>query len=205
VIIGAVIGILLSVFFFTPIYQRIFGDDAGASASRAPMNQVAFQIIKDHPVFGAGANNYYFIQRQYLGLNSNVVRYVVHNKYLLVWSETGILGLLFFVLFLISTIRQGFKISRFEDHLLSPLALGFTAAIAGQMVHMFFDIFNNRPQTQLLWLVSGFLVIISFMRRSDKDIELLDNGLIEIDRNMECEPSVFKSFTKNGRELYSND
>lgn len=173
VVIGAVIGILIGLVFFSPIYERIFGYDAGAAAGRIPQNQVAFQIIKDHPFFGVGANNYPVIQQRYLALdpNNTVFRYAVHNKYLLVWAETGFLGLLFFILFLISTLRQGFKISRFEDQLLSPLALGFTAAIAGQMVHMFFDVFHGRSQVQLLWLVAGLLLVMSYVQLPAKNFQ----------------------------------
>jgi len=171
VVIGAVIGIIISLIFFTPIYQRIFGYDAGAAAGRITQYQVAFQIIRDYPVFGVGANNYAAIQRLYVALDSGekVFRWAVHNKYLLVWAETGFLGLLFFVLFLISTIRQGFKITRIEDRLLSPLALGLSAAIIGQMVHMFFDVFHGRTQVQLLWLIAGLLMIMSFVQRPVKD------------------------------------
>jgi O-antigen ligase len=173
VVIGAVIGILIGLAFYTPIYDRIFGYDAGAAAGRIPQYQVAFQIIKDHPFFGVGANNYPVIQPRYLGYDSSnkVFRWAVHNKYLLVWAETGFLGLLFFVLFLISTLRQGFKIARIEDHLLSPLALGFTAAIAGQMVHMFFDVFHSRPQVQLLWLIAGLLLVMSYVQFPAKNFQ----------------------------------
>ena len=96
--ISVAIGILISLAFYTPIYQRVFGDDAGSATGRIPQYQVAFQIIRDHPIFGVGANNYPAIQQSYLGLNPNntVFRWAVHNKYLLVWAETGFFGLLFF-------------------------------------------------------------------------------------------------------------
>jgi putative inorganic carbon (HCO3(-)) transporter len=170
-VIGVVIGILILLVFYTPIYQRVFGDDAGAAAGRIPQYQIAFQIIREDPIIGVGANNYPVIQRWYLAQdpNNKVFKWAVHNKYLLVWAETGFFGLLFFVLFLISTIHQGFKITRVNDLRLAPLALGFTAAIMGLMVHMFFDVFHSRSDVQLLWLVAGLLMSMGYLLQPVKD------------------------------------
>jgi putative inorganic carbon (HCO3(-)) transporter len=173
VVIAAAIGILIGILFYGPLYERIFGYDSGAAASRTQQYHVALQIIRAHPVFGIGANNYFNALRQYLvqSPNSSVFRWVVHNKYLLVWAETGIFGLLFFVMFLISTIRQGFKMVQTSDSFLSPLALSFAAAIAGQMVHMFFDVFHGRSQVQLLWLVAGLIITMHYLclQRTEED------------------------------------
>jgi O-antigen ligase len=171
VVFAVIIGVLFSILFFTPLYERIWGYDFGAAGSRVPQYQVALQIIHDHPVFGVGANNYPFVQKQYLALNPNesVFRWAVHNKYLLVWAETGIFGLLFFVLFLISTIRQGSRITKFNDPFLSPLALGFAAAITGQMAHMFFDVFHGRPQVQLLWVIAALLMVMRYIHKPNEN------------------------------------
>src|SRR5439155_18314025 len=95
--------------------------------------------------------------------------YTVHNKYLLVWSEAGIGALLAFLWFLGSTLRRGWSLWRRDDPLLSPLALGLTAGIIGQTVHMSVDIFQSRPQIQLLWLVAGLLVAMQNVARETRD------------------------------------
>ena len=56
-----------------------------------------------------------------------------------------------------SGVSRGWQCSRLNDRFLSPLALGLTAAVAGQMGHMLIDVFNSRPQVQLLWLVAGLV------------------------------------------------
>jgi len=168
VLIGVVIGLLISIIFYGLLYERIFGYDAGSATSRIEQYHVAFQIIKDHPIFGVGANGYFIALAQFLTRNPNqeVFRWVVHNKYLLVWAEIGILGLLFFLMFLVSTVRQGFKIVQFNDTFISPLALAFTAAIVGQMVHMFVDVFHGRIQVQLLWTVAALLMAMSYLHKT---------------------------------------
>jgi hypothetical protein len=52
--------------------------------------------------------------------------------------------------------------------LLAPLALGFTAGLIGQTVHMNADIFQSRPQVQLLWLVAALLVAMESVAQAGK-------------------------------------
>ena len=48
-------------------------------------------------------------------------------------------------------------------------ALGFTAAILGHMAHMFVDLFNQRWQVQLLWLIAGLITAIYIVGENTKD------------------------------------
>jgi putative inorganic carbon (HCO3(-)) transporter len=154
--------VLLFVLFQDTIVTRLTADDNRAAFSRIPLMQLAFRIITDNPLLGVGANNFAVAMPEYSKLGfSREWLYTVHNKYLLVWAETGIGGLLAFLFFLLAILRRGWHTYRLRDPLLSALALGFTAAIAGQMVHMFVDTFNNRPQVQLLWVVAALISAMS--------------------------------------------
>lgn len=96
--------------------------------------------------------------------------YVVHNKYLLVWAETGIFALIAFLTFLLVTAYRGWQVWRRGDRFLSPLALAFTAAVIGQMVHMNFDIFNAQAQVQGLWLVAALLAAMHNIQDGEKRV-----------------------------------
>ena len=153
-----IIAILVAILFQQALMDRIFGDDGGSAHSRVPLMKIAFRIISDNPLLGVGINNYAIAMRPYLILESaNVWLFTVHNKYLLTFAEIGTGGVIAYIWFLLATIRRGWQCWAFGDRLLSPLALGFAAAIAGQMIHMNVDIFNARPQVQLLWLVAGLI------------------------------------------------
>lgn len=159
-----VIVVLILFLFREPILHRLFGDDAGAADSRSTMWRQALDVIETNPVLGVGANNYGIWFEQYIGPELDAPRIrTVHNKYLLVWAETGIVGLVAFLGFLLSAIRWGWQGWQLRDRLLSPLALGFAVAIVGQMIHMFFDIFRSRPQVQALWLVVALIITIRNM------------------------------------------
>ncbi len=148
---------LLFAVFQESILTRLADEEA--AAGRLPLIALALSMIQAHPWLGVGSNNFYAVMPQYLTPDfSGAWLYVVHNKYLLVWAETGVFALGAFVTFLFMTVYTGWKVASQGDSFLGPLALGLTAAIVGVMVHMSFDIFNGQPQVQGLWLVAALLV-----------------------------------------------
>ena len=159
-----VIAVLLCLLFGDVIVARLLGYDLGSAQSRIPLMRLAFRVIMNRPVLGVGANNFPVVMKQYVTAEfGRAWLYAVHNKYLLVWAETGIGGFVAFVWFLLATIRRGWHCWKVGDRLLSPLALGFTAAVVGQMIHMLLDVFHDRSQLQLLWLVAGLIAVMQNM------------------------------------------
>ena len=159
----AIFSILMFLYFpfSDAISARLFGDDNGSAESRIPLVNLASRIIEDNPILGVGSNNFTVAMERYLTpefRNGRAFLFAVHNKYLLVWAETGIGGLLAFLAFLAGSLRTGWQCWKVQDPLLSPLALGLTAGIAGHMVHLTVDHFRSRPTQQLLWLIAGLLV-----------------------------------------------
>lgn len=150
---------LLYLPFHGVISARLFGDDEGSAVSRIPLTMLAFRMIEDHPILGVGANNFSVAMQPYLtSYFRSGFLYVVHNKYLLIWSETGIGGLLAYLAFLFGALRTGWRCWKQNDRYLSILALGITAAIVGDLVHMNFDVFQIGPVQELLWLLAGLLI-----------------------------------------------
>ncbi len=150
------------------ILSRLLGDDGGAAFARIPLMMLAFEVIKDNMLLGVGVNNFSMVMREYLSVDlAGEWLYTVHNKYLLVWAETGLLGLLAFLAFLFATLRRGWRCWKSQDPLLSPVALGITAAITGHMVHLQFDTFQNRPLTQMLWLLSALVTATYYMKKDE--------------------------------------
>jgi putative inorganic carbon (HCO3(-)) transporter len=155
---GLVILTAVYLAFHGVISERLFSDDRGSAESRIPLMNLAFRIFADNPMLGVGANNFSVAMGHYLTPEfRHGFLYAVHNKYLLVLCETGIGGLLAFLAFLWATIRTGWQCWAFKDSFLSTLALGFTAGIAGHMIHMTVDIFRGRPIQQLIWLMAALL------------------------------------------------
>lgn len=75
----------------------------------------AWQLIKKHPLLGAGMGNYVLAVKNEVRPDMPSFYYqLTHNVYLLVWSEIGIIGLLSFIL-LIIYINFKFLIINFKS------------------------------------------------------------------------------------------
>lgn len=170
-----VVGLVLVLALHSVVIERLTADDRGAAESRIPLMRIAFRIIRDHPILGVGVNNSPMLTPSYITPDMGYVWvYGVHNKYLAVWSEIGMGGLLAYVGFLSATLRRGWNCLRADDRVLAPLALGLTTAVFGHMIHMIFDTFRSRPNTQLLWLCAALLAVMQIMSRErdrQQDIE----------------------------------
>jgi len=156
------LGLLTLVPFMDQIMMRIFGDDGGAAYSRIPLMKLAMSMVGDNPFWGVGANNFAYAMPYYVSLDiAGSWLFTVHNKYLLVWTETGTVGLVAFMVFLGSILlnsRRGWL----GDHpFLPPLSMAVGAAVTGQMLHMFFDLFNGRANVQILWIVGALVAAIA--------------------------------------------
>jgi O-antigen ligase len=161
VALGLVIAGLLSAPFWGTISSRLTANDNGAAAARLSTSTLAIAMIEHNPLLGVGINNIGVNLTSYAGPGyDGEWLYTVHDKYLLVWAEAGIFALLAFVWFLAATVRRGLRAFAVNDPLLSPIALGLTAGVIGEIAHMGVDLFTSRPQIQLLWIVAAMLAAI---------------------------------------------
>src|SRR5947209_1496515 len=173
-VLAAVFIAVLSVPLWGTVAQRVGGNDNGAAASRLPLMKLAGEMVSAHPLLGVGVNNVGIDIPQYAGPEfDGQFLYTVHNKYLLVWAEAGIGALLAFVWFLVATLRRGWRTGRARDPTLSPLAVGLSAGIAGQIAHMGVDVFNGKPEVEGLWLAAGLLAAMEMILRRERALQRL--------------------------------
>lgn len=158
--VGVVLALLVIPFKGT-IEDRLYGDDNGSVASRMPLNELAGVMIKDHPFLGVGTNNFSMAMQPYLAHHyAGDFLYCVHNSYLLVCAETGIVGLSAFIWFLAAVVRQGLKGRHSVDPLLALPAQGCAAAVVGFMIQMNFDPLRGGASGHLLWLLAGLVTVL---------------------------------------------
>ncbi|MFH0810076.1 MAG: O-antigen ligase family protein [Pseudomonadota bacterium] len=148
------------------IMERAFGYDAGAAASRWPLMKLAWNMIVEHPVIGVGINTFlnvapYYITRDIAGAWVGEV----HNMYLLIFAEAGLLGLLAFLWLMGSFYFQAARLSRAEEPFLAALGLGGMAALVAVATHMFVDMFTGSILLDLLFLLGALMVAGNRLRR----------------------------------------
>jgi len=122
---------------------------------RSFYTQISFLIIQEHPWLGVGLGNFVWQVRQMLDLLSAWVHQPVHNIYLLIGSEVGLIGLVIFLMFLFTLIRQ-FREQREENIKQYYLLLLLISTIL--IISCFDHFFWTLQQGQLMfWLVLGII------------------------------------------------
>ena len=97
------VALILAVLIVPMTRQRLIADDYGSAASRVPMSLTALRMIADHPVFGVGLQNYTREFHRYDVTPEGQTyefRWPVHNAYLLLAAESGVVTALAFLAFL---------------------------------------------------------------------------------------------------------
>jgi putative inorganic carbon (hco3(-)) transporter len=138
------------------ILERLAAFDNAAAQARFPLYRLAWGVIRDNPVLGVGANNFATAMSNHLTVDfSTAWISTVHNKYLLVWSETGLIGLLAFGAFLTAVLWCGLRLGRMIGAPLSPFGIAVIGSVLGVMFHMLVELFHGRVQIQVLWVMAA--------------------------------------------------
>lgn len=102
----------------------LFSDDRYSYDSRLAAAQIIFDIIKNSPVFGIGLANYYWYTPLY-AIFGWYVHFNSHNQYLDILAQTGWLGMVCFIWFIVAVGRQAWQL---RQRPLSPFAQAYVAA-----------------------------------------------------------------------------
>jgi putative inorganic carbon (HCO3(-)) transporter len=158
---GLVLTGLVAILLGDIVVTRLTGDDGGAAASRIPLMEIAWEMIQDNTYLGVGVNNFSVVLPDFAGPRfTGAWLAIVHNQYLLIWAEAGVVALLAFLVFLATTIRRAWEAAQTRDPQLAPLAVGCLAALLGALPNLFVERFVNRPQIGLLWLLAALVVVL---------------------------------------------
>jgi len=161
----------IGVIFYPVIASRLTTDDRGSALSRLMMSRLAWNVIQaspEHFFFGVGANNYALVAPLYVTSDVGDLGYIVdssvHNVFLLVWTEMGLVGLLIYLWFLYNAVKKAVKNFISNDRYVSLMALGLGCALLAVIVQMLADPFIARPKTMLVWLLIAMVASLDNMR-----------------------------------------
>lgn len=145
----------------TSVQQRISMTTEGSSSGqfdssseeRLTLWRDALDMFKRNPVTGTGFNTYEFMHR--VGSYQDT-----HNYYLKVLAETGLVGMILFLMLLRMLFKVGWRLYRSaDDPFWSALATGFTAMVACAIVLNFFgDRWSYQQVDGYLWMLLGVAV-----------------------------------------------
>jgi O-antigen ligase len=190
---GLVIGVFLIVLAVL-LYPLVFthaGGEAELTTSwggRQVLYRAVFDVVKDHPVLGLGPAAYrYHAVTRWLSLGVGRALYLdprvsSHNNYIDLYAQLGLVGLGFFLWFLVEVGRLGWRLApRFEDDFRGGYVQGALAGLAGTLVAMmladwFLPLVHNIGfpgfrTSALAWMFLGGLVALEQVVRSRQQTE----------------------------------
>jgi O-antigen ligase len=153
--------LFIGIFFGQQIWVRL--EAVKTDTTRQELAFMAYNIIRAFPM-GVGENNYDQIMSDEYAHPNWVGRnlMVVHNKYLLVWAETGPQGLAAFVFLMLSTVwlaRRWLFRTNLPPNLVI-LAASLLGAFLGYAFHMITEAFSSRANVQIMWFLIAMIVAL---------------------------------------------
>jgi O-antigen ligase len=112
--------------------SRISSDDQGSAQDRWYLMLIAVRMIRAHFVTGVGINNYWFAMNHYIPPDYGwSFVYVVHNVFLLVFAETGIIGFIAVILLFATPVIRLYPLAQSSTDEQGRLALWIVTSIVG--------------------------------------------------------------------------
>jgi O-antigen ligase len=185
----------LMVTFGKPVLDRLTLGDEGATSSRKRAIVLALDLIKRHPILGVGPWNFargsldefpptklnqkpenemtimygrLEVVHIEIGPRIYTLPLPVHNKFLLIFSELGIIGLILFFWFQFSVFNHIRKSLKSTDEMLQWCAMGIMAAFFATISYMNLDLFSDDKTTQILLIVPVLAMIVHNLERSGR-------------------------------------
>jgi O-antigen ligase len=149
---------------------RVLHFTAGGGSGRTDLWQIARQVARDHPVVGVGIGNFETVEAAYASRTTNLPAvdlvidnpHVVHNSYLELLAETGIVGLALFVAFIGGALALGWRaVSAFARSGETDLELIGRGLLVGLVGMLAASIFLSAEYEKQLWLMLGFAAALT--------------------------------------------
>jgi O-antigen ligase len=183
---------ILGVIFSGTIIARLSADDNGAADARGPLMQIASNMISANPVVGVGWNNFGLALYDYIEIDQfGAWLNLVHNGWLLIWSETGTISFGLFVAFWLAIAWHAIKLIRKGQQFYGLLALGILASMAGAATHMMVEIFASRVLAQIIW--TNAALITAMIRMQQQEDALLVNDLSSANKGIQSEQHALQT------------
>ncbi|MCD4811297.1 O-antigen ligase family protein [bacterium] len=155
---------------YTVISTRI-GDYQNQSAmSRIPLMKIAINMIKEHPFIGVGANTYRTVIHSYTNTPDlkNIYLHLVHNMYLLVFAEVGLVGIVTWLWLMIAFYKEATpSIEQKQSRYIKLVGLGIRMGIISAAVHMMVSMYISTKILGSLFILAGLLTSANKIIKED--------------------------------------
>lgn len=165
------------------ILQRLFNSDRGALDFRWEWMEVAWGMVQKHPFTGVGLNSFVFRlpgNNPYGGPEGLTERFgenwpVVHNIYLIFWSELGTFGFIGLVGLLLSLLWVGLAAARnATEPMIYAILVGGMGGIGAIILDGMGSFFiRNAACGRIFWVVAALIVAAAIWQRTNGNAPLV--------------------------------
>ena len=153
--------IIVTIPFMASIETRL-SEGSGNAVARVGLLFTAFNMVQEHPFIGIGLNTYVLEMSKYASdFELHNFNYMVHNGFMLRWSETGTFALLALVCFLAIALRRALRLTRSSNPLLSMAGIGLFSSLVAILINMNIETYSAGIILVQLWLVVGMIMGLS--------------------------------------------
>jgi putative inorganic carbon (HCO3(-)) transporter len=151
---GVVFVVFLAAWPF--IAGRVEGSHSDDAEVRWRLVTVAVEMIKAHPLVGVGLNTATSQVREYAArAGAEGWVFIVHNQFLLVWAETGILGFVAFVWLFRLALRAAARLTRVADGALRNTGLWLYWSFIALILALNMDHVSGAATYKLVFFLFG--------------------------------------------------
>ncbi|RJR43896.1 MAG: O-antigen ligase family protein [Deltaproteobacteria bacterium] len=161
----ASLAVILLLTIPNPLQKGLFRTEAATAYGRLPLMKVAKNVIAHHPFLGVGLNNYVQAAKKYDSTPEQLTtgwNTAVHNVYLFIAGEVGLIGLIFFVWLLIKVLWHLLPALYSPDPLIGNFGLGIMSGLLALMLHWMTDL-GSWPNINWFWFMLGLAVAVGNM------------------------------------------
>lgn len=146
-----------------PVINRLVGtvNSTDPTTGRVHFWTITLDIIRAHPLLGTGLGSFGLAYTQYNTRGGFLRVEQVHNDYLQILSDAGIVGALLGLFFIVTLFRLGLTRSASPDKFRRGVAIGALAGCFAVLVHSFFDFTLHTTSNALLFLTLAALATLN--------------------------------------------
>ncbi len=169
--------VIIAASFSGAIIRRFTESDPGALNFRLEWNRAAWGMVAEQPVFGFGLNTfiYHLPGRTNYGAATGLTDTfgaawpVVHNIYLLTWSEQGTLGFIFFLGMFGSIFAAAIRnIQRYYSDVLFAVNLGLLCGVVALCVDGLASFYLRvAGPARMFWVIAALVFVIDNWNRAN--------------------------------------
>ncbi len=159
---GGFLVVAVVVLASTPVVERIRTLDQKTETpsfrARVTVWGGVAEMIKDHPLLGAGPGTFATVFTQYQPPGQGARYFMAHNDYLHFISEVGLPLVAVIIWMIIALYRKGFKKMLNPSRLVRGITIGAMSGITALLVHSISDFNLHIPANALLFTVLAALI-----------------------------------------------